>query len=261
MIEGFEEHAQMPAGTLHNIRDFAVKRPELFAGIWTWSRGGGWEGPYIKNELWPDLNAWVMAQWALNPRQSEEELFNCYAAGHLGLVGDEVGKFRRLCLLSAEAVIRGRQSLIERIDNWWTRDQYIAVPPLPKHLANLAPFLGEKDQAVARWREMVTLADSLHFPDAATGDYVKVSCRYGLHLYRVYDASFHLAALGVQGKPDELRKWIAEYDAAWADLRRLAKESEQCATLYRPRHSPWHPNQTNLDEFIDRLRASSKKQP
>ena len=67
VIEGFEEHlASLPTNSIRCVRDLYQQSPLLF-GIWTWSRGGGWEGPYLKNELWPDLNAWVMAQWALNP--------------------------------------------------------------------------------------------------------------------------------------------------------------------------------------------------
>ena len=27
------------------------------AGVWTWSHGDGWAGPYKTNELWTDLNA------------------------------------------------------------------------------------------------------------------------------------------------------------------------------------------------------------
>ncbi len=35
-------------------------------GLWTWTRGGGWWGPYIHgNELWVDLHAHVLATWWL----------------------------------------------------------------------------------------------------------------------------------------------------------------------------------------------------
>ena len=82
--------------------------------------------PYIKNELWCDLNAWVMAQWAANPAQSEEKLFNRYATEKLNLKGDDVAKFRKLCLLSAEAIVRGRNTIEGDINIWWTRDEGIS---------------------------------------------------------------------------------------------------------------------------------------
>ncbi|GAL79474.1 hypothetical protein JCM19274_1982 [Algibacter lectus] len=79
VIDGFEEHASMPKEQINSISEFVEKRPDLYAGIWTWSRGGGWEGPYIKSEMWCDLNAWVMAQWGQNTNKSEEFIFNRYA--------------------------------------------------------------------------------------------------------------------------------------------------------------------------------------
>jgi hypothetical protein len=106
VIEGFEEHSRMPEEQINSLREFTEKTPELYAGIWTWTRGGGWDGPYINNEMWCDLNAWVVAQWAKDPSQSEEEVFNRYATERLQLTGDNVAKFRKLCLLSADAVIR-----------------------------------------------------------------------------------------------------------------------------------------------------------
>jgi len=38
VIEGFEEHADMPKGQINSLRSFYEKTPELFAGVWTWSR-------------------------------------------------------------------------------------------------------------------------------------------------------------------------------------------------------------------------------
>ena len=41
VIEGFEEHERMPEEQINSIREFVEKKPDLFGGIWTWSRGGG----------------------------------------------------------------------------------------------------------------------------------------------------------------------------------------------------------------------------
>ena len=53
----------MPEEQINSLREFVEKRTDLYAGIWTWSRGGGWGGPYIENEMWCDLNAWEQAKF------------------------------------------------------------------------------------------------------------------------------------------------------------------------------------------------------
>jgi hypothetical protein len=57
VIDGWEEYANHkgPKG----LRDI-VNKP-TYAGTWTWSRGGGWAGPYIPNEFWCKLNTYVVA--------------------------------------------------------------------------------------------------------------------------------------------------------------------------------------------------------
>jgi len=55
-----------------------VGSPQL-AGVWTWSRGDGWAGPYIPNEFWVKLNAWVISHFGRQPGRREPELFEDYA--------------------------------------------------------------------------------------------------------------------------------------------------------------------------------------
>jgi hypothetical protein len=67
VINGWEEYATlMKPGQPEGLRDLVNNTN--FAGVWTWSRGGGWEGPYITNELWCALNAYVIAKYAENPK-------------------------------------------------------------------------------------------------------------------------------------------------------------------------------------------------
>ena len=56
VINGFEENAKKIG-----LKDL-LAHPKIL-GVYSWSRGGGWYGPYIKNEFWPDLNAFVLAQF------------------------------------------------------------------------------------------------------------------------------------------------------------------------------------------------------
>ncbi len=237
VIEGFEEHSDRPANQISSLRQF-YEASDLFKGVWTWTRGGGWEGPYITDEFWCDLNAWVMAQWAKAPEKSEEEVFNRYAVERAGLKGDDVAKFRQLCLLSADAVLRGKRSTNPKdLSPWWTRDEYIGVPSIAGEGKNAAVnerMLSQRRQSVEMWEKMVALADDIHFPDNNTGAFVRTSTRYGLHLHRIFEAVTQLYLLDVtNGKVEEINKWLGEYDSAWSDFRQLKEEHPECSTLYQ----------------------------
>lgn len=253
VIEGFEEHA---AG--QSVRSFWSS--PLAAGLSTWSRGGGWKGPYLDDELWCDLNAYVITKWVQQPSRSEEEVFREFATDVLRLSADDATKFRRLALLSAETVIRGKRSTTNAIAPQWTRDEYIDRPPLPKRAEALPAFLAEKDAAVDKWEEIVRLAREIRFADPATQEYAEVSSRYGLCLYRIYQAGFRLAALAEAGGRDDVDRWIAAYDEAWGELRSLEREHACCATLYRDTGFRFEPaigavDKPGIGAFVDELRS------
>ena len=224
VVDGFEEHKGDSIAK--------VWQNPLTVGVSTWSRGGGWKGPYLTNELWCDLNVYVISKWAQNPNRSEADIFNDFATKVLKLSDADAKDFRRLALLSADAVYRGKRSTTNDISPGWSRDQFIDKPPLPKTPDALPNFLREKDDAVLMWEEIASLAQKIRFADAATQEYAEVSSQYGLELYRIYQAGFHLAALEKGGNKDEIGKWIAQYDKAWANYRTLKKDHPSCATLY-----------------------------
>ena len=129
VINGWEEYATlMKPGQPRGLRD--IVNNTNFAGVWTWSRGGGWEGPYITNETWCALNVYVMAKYAANPQRTEEAIFDEFATQQLGLQGGDVARFRELNLLSAAAVLRGQCSFVKPVDLWWARDDFMAAPRL-----------------------------------------------------------------------------------------------------------------------------------
>jgi hypothetical protein len=227
VIDGFEEHRDAP---IKSVRQLWAN--PLVSGVFTWSRGGGWEGPYLTNELWCDLNVFVLAHWAQQPNRPEDDIFNQFCREVLKLDVANTRTFRELALLSADAVYRGKRSTQNDINPVWSRDHFIGAPPLPKDAAARERVVSQKDEAVADWTKIVSLADSLRVPDATTGDYIRTSSRYGLFLYRIYQAGFHLAALGAKGDRAELDRWLAVYDQGWSDLRRLKAEHPDCATLY-----------------------------
>lgn len=233
VIEGFEEHlSRMSASSPRSIRDIYQRSP-LLAGIWTWSRGGGWEGPYIKDEMWCDLNAWIMAQWALTPNATEESLFTRYATERLGLPAGQVASFRQLALLSAEAVLRWKRGTDLHLSPWWSRDQYFTFPTLPNTTAAIQSVLTSQDESVARWEQIVQLADGLTVPNAMHQETLVSSARYGLILAQMMRAVVNMTALTSSGDGWLNKYWLARYDEAKAAYVTLAaRYPNTIATFY-----------------------------
>ncbi len=257
VIEGFEEHAHMPEEEINSLREFVQNKPELFGGIWTWSRGGGWNGPYITNEMWCTLNAWVMAQWARDPSQSEEAIFNRYAAERLNLRGKDIKRFRRLCLLSADAVLRGRNSTRGDMNPWWTRDQGIGWPGINNDAKRQARNLGQKDESLAMWDEVVELSQKIKWNDEATHTYAVASSKYGRRLYGIYHALIYLADAESKGDTDAMRRWIKAYDKAWESYGELPNIYPNLFKLYNKDFRRHMAN--NAHEKVDTLRAKLAK--
>jgi hypothetical protein len=253
VIEGFEEHAGMPPDQISSLRGFVEKKPQLFGGIWTWSRGGGWAGPYIQNEMWCDLNAWVMAQWAADPSQSEESVFNRYASERLHLKGADLAAFRKLGLLSADAVLLGRYSVPGGFPAIWTRDQGICWPNAAKNAAVQQRILQQKDEAITKWEEIVRLAQTIHWADEATREHAVGSAQYGLRLYEIYRSLIYLSDAEARGDRAGMAKWIAAYDEAWAAYNQLPEQFPSVATLYTKDYRKNMKN--NADRHVAELRA------
>jgi len=238
VIDGFEEYKNtMPTAPITSLKQLYEQSP-LLSGVWTWSKGGGWDGPYITNDMWNELNTWVISKWAQNPTRSEADIFNDYASQKLGLSGTSLTQFRTLALLSAQAVIRGHRSTFADIDTWWTRDHYISEPPaLPVNAVAMKRVIDEKHEAVSMFKRIVNLADSINMPDPVNRDYMRISARYGLYLHQIYAIAFDLKLLSMNSlsgrtKIDSL---IVEYDKAWKDFNSLYTNNANCATLYKDR--------------------------
>jgi hypothetical protein len=132
---------------------------DLLAGVWTWSNGGGWKGPYIKHELWTDLNTYVLSQWARDIGRSEEEIFYEFAL-KLGLNGYQADLFRQLNMLTIEGVRKGHCNSFASNDVWWTRDHYFSARKnkaivqeiITKDIVN--QVLAEKAESTHIWRQI-----------------------------------------------------------------------------------------------------------
>ena len=262
VINGWEEYARiMKPGQPKGLRDI-VNRAQ-FAGVWTWSRGGGWEGPYLTNELWCALNAYVIAQYAENPKRTEAEIFNEFATQQLGLKGGDVARFRKLNQLSAAAVLRGQCSLLKPVDPWWSRDDFIGAPNLSAFVTNhlVAKALAEKAEAVAMWEEIETLARQINFPDAQTKDFVLTSAAYGRIKYSLFEQGWTILLYGALGDKskhydcEKISTAIAAYDRLWKEWRKLKETHPSCATLYQ---DVAFQNKPGIGAAVDRYRQICK---
>lgn len=223
-----------------------LKSNPLLAGIWTWSRGGGWRGPYIKNELWCEINVAILAKWANNTSLSEKELFEWYAAQN-GFTGKDIEYFHELALLSADAIVRGRASLIFPINVWWTRDQFIGgEKELKKNIEEIIKMgltdeiIMEKHQSTLLWRRMMELADSIQTGHSRMRKYLRISAKYGFLLYSIYEQGWIIMLKGYEGESsgeysiERLTQAIIQYDQLWKEYNEFVKGNEECATVYEP---------------------------
>lgn len=255
VINGFEEYEGMQG--LKSLND--LKDNPNFAGVWTWARGGGWKGPYITNELWCDLNAYVVNKWAKDPTIPEVEIFNAYSK-ELGLNLKDADAFREIALLSTKGVFYGRTSNVARINPWWIRDQFmggITTDAFNNHTSEawgklnedfkkiiadglIDEVLDEKRQAVDIWKKIETLSKTVSSGDEKFRDYLKVSCSYGRIKYEIIEKAWFIMLNGMQetnnvvNNTPLIKEAKLRYDELWNEFQLLKANNEQCATLYKP---------------------------
>ncbi|MEO8615204.1 MAG: hypothetical protein ABI600_08700 [Luteolibacter sp.] len=265
VIDGFPENTK-PIGLTE------LTQSPLFQGIYSWSRGGGWYGPYLKNELWCDLNASVLAAWMRNPQRGEEAIFLDHVCTHYGLVIGDAASFRQLCLLSAEAVLKGRHcEAFDRIlgeailpTALWMRDDRLGgrdqLAPVLDFLGTQGLFdeaLAEKDAAVAIWQEIQQLGGSISWPDETSRTQVHTSVDYGLRLFDWIRHGWHVMAYGwqldhgIDSIKPTLEKAITACEKARALYMELA-ENPACASLYQGRYFslPGQPDVPGIDATL-----------
>ncbi|BDD12369.1 hypothetical protein FUAX_48010 (plasmid) [Fulvitalea axinellae] len=243
VIEGFEEYGKSDYSP-SSLKDL-LNNP-IFKGVWTWSRGGGWVGPYIENEIWPELNAYVLSAWANDTSRSEEEIFGEYMT-KIGIHDEDSRKnFREMCLLSPKGVIRGHNSLVQNISPWWLRDQFMGGNRLVKELkkihkeGNTEKVLAEKRECLAIWENIVSLSNKIKSDNEANDKFFKVSAVYGLIKYRIIAEGWTILLKGMEGDETGIydKQAIAEairrYDQHWKDFAKLKEDNPDCPTIYTP---------------------------
>ena len=263
VINGFEENLR-PAG----LKDW-LANPKI-VGVYSWSRGGGWYGPYLQNELWPDLNAYVLAGFVKNPNRPESAYFREYARERLSLPDEAVEEFRQLCLLSAQAVLLGRHcavfdaALAESVlpTVCWMRDDRLGGEVQLKFVLDYlrtrgleAEALAEKLHAVRLWEQIQNLAEQLAWPDRQLGEVVTVSVAYGRLLFSIIHEGWRALIAGAKGDRTEFGAAAAQYEHYWHEYLAL-QHLPGCASLYEGRYFnlPGTPVVPGLDASIEGYR-------
>ncbi len=265
LLEGFRE---LPND--HGIRTF-FDSPQC-AGLYTWSRGGGWYGPVVnrESEFWCRLNFAVLAELIADPEAPESALFSRACRSRFGMSREDGEVMRRIALLSEEAVLRGKlcsayDSQNDRVPeyptNQWMRDDnlhgYDKLALVFKKLIELGALdetLAEKERAAGIWLEMREACDGLSsgFPRALREEIV-AGVEYGLRLFRAIAEAWKLLAAAYVGwqageiagaDKARVRASLENFRAAWTDYLSLHRTHPKAASLYRgvgwhwPRQSP-----------------------
>ncbi|MBV5342700.1 hypothetical protein JZU68_03480, partial [bacterium] len=172
--------------------------------------------------------------------------------------------FRKLCLLSAKAVLRGHMSRdLEIKPDWafWMRDEFLAgIEPYDPAEAKKYPSEGllcetftefyknstlqkavaEKQESALIWEKIVTLSKQVKSNQSKDDAYIRVSSLYGLYLHRIIASGWQIMALGFEGdktgnyNKKAMQKSIKTYDKAWKAFNKLKQTEPSCATLYKP---------------------------
>jgi hypothetical protein len=243
VINGFPENAK-PVGLKQLLAH------PLVVGVYSWSRGGGWYGPYIQDELWPDLNAFVLAQFVRDPRRCEVDIFVDYARSRLKLSATDAARFRELCELSSEGVLKGRHcavfdaALHESVlpTACWMRDDRLGgreqLRPVLDYLLKhrlVDSALAEKAAAVECWQRVKELAQQIRWPDAERGEFVRVSAEYGCLLFDIVHHGWRALLAAEQGRRGEFEAAARQYRELWRQYRELGRHP-LCPSLYEGRY-------------------------
>lgn len=253
-------------------------------GVFTWSRGGGWFGPYLKNEFWCGLNVEIITSIARDPLRREPEIFADYCRTTLGMDDASGSAFRNACLLGAEALLAGRYC--EAYDaQWqqatiptelWMRDDRLGgmdqLRPVFQYLHEhgmTAEALEEKWTSVRLWKEALGEFEKVVMRDPSLKEIVETSFRYGTLLFEIIALGWEIlshdfaANSGYSIDPAKLRKLHSRYLTAWQDYRKLGASAPGCATLFKGNFWNWpgKPALPGLDASvsaaIDRLDGSA----
>ncbi len=223
----------------------------LIKGVFVWPRGGGWQGPYITDEFWCDLNTFVISNYANDTSQTEEELFNRFVKVNLKLSDSDMELFRKLCLTANEAILKTRY--IERYDvtleekaypccNWIRDDclgglkQLMTAFDVLYANGDLFEALSEKGEGYELWQKVYKMSREIDWSNSDYGDFIISSCEYAMRLFSSVYCGWKVMTYGYLNdkgisNTNELKDAIKEFDNSWEKYSSISK-NENMSTLY-----------------------------
>lgn len=260
VINGFEELKwKMQEAETHSLKEVVNVPGSLIKGVWTWSRGGGWDGPYIngKNgengsvevedgkEIWPDLNAYVVSQWAKDTSHSDRYYVVKYAREILGMSDKDSGILYEICLKSAHGILLGIgcNNPLYEVDPLWTRDQNIDYGRFLSNIWNAINanatyvMLEERRESVLVWEEIVRLAEKLS-DNLEVKDYIVNTCHYGRILYSLYEVLHKIQICSMLEPEKNLNLLVDKYETLWQEWEEMKRTRKGFPTLYAKDSSP-----------------------
>lgn len=158
----------------------AAERVNL-AGVWAWVRGGGWGGPFVKNEAWIDVNVHAAPRLAEDPTANVEDMARAWCRDRLGLTSEAAVEAVVATLAHSVDAVRGAFYIgpyaRSRTDAWrpaadWVQDDLLdaeAAWRMVRRLndAGMDEAVAEKRAAAEAWgRDRTALQRLLSGPDA-----------------------------------------------------------------------------------------------
>jgi hypothetical protein len=204
-------------------------------GLWTWSRGGGWWGPYIHGaEFWIDLNLGMLVDWwrledCTTTAGTVEALFQSVCtrtllqgsgtAGSsdsmppLHQVSDACSALRKILLIADLALLYGRYCMEAKApyeNCWiWTRDDRIGgLNELQAHLdylrgndLRIGQSLWYRNQSVVLWEQALQLYEIIVAPtvlniDARLNRQIRSSFLYARSYFCIIESSWRALIYG-----------------------------------------------------------------
>lgn len=254
VINGFPEYEwQMEEDENKSLRDVVNCENSLVVGLWTWSRGGGWGGPFTNgtknpkgDELWCDLNAYVLHGWAQDTSRTDKSLVTQYAREVLGMSKADAENFYQLAEMSADAVLYGIGTDCDpMLQVLWTRDANVNATFFGWNVDTMYKSkngdtytkLEERRKAVEIYTEMVALAEG--FEDSVEKkEYIVITTKYGQYLFSIWERMWTAGILYKERtekhlqNADEINAVIDEYNTLWEEWEQFSKDNPACPTLY-----------------------------
>lgn len=255
------------------VNPFGIKNiinKALIKGLYIWPRGGGWYGPYINDEFWCDLNTYVISHYANDIGLKEENIFYNFVMDRMGLSNEDSIKFRKMCLLSSDAIVKSRY--ISEYDKTlneknmpccnWMRDDcigglYQLEPAFEFLYANnlFEDVLAEKYNGLENWNEINRLSKEIDWSNCSHGEFIKFSAEYAYRLFKALYLAWSAMIKYYKGKKknifekDELIILVNQFEDAWQEYLCLNIHNDY-ATLYGLKYLENEPGLIDTIEII-----------